>query len=163
MNAAELLSRIEALGVSVKVDAGDLILRFDVEPPGELVQELREHKAEVLSYLNQSREQNLDDDPVSCRGCATLIPAGTTLCVECGSARSPLVRYAVQLGGLAEERTLRGRALLALDKRRYPKLKLPDGRTVGPGLLAWCPILRDGNAASFRDILKLITRAKADA
>jgi TubC N-terminal docking domain len=154
MTAEELLTRAEVLGVSVQADGSELVLRYRGGLPADLVDELRAHKAEVLAFL----VGDIDDSPVACRGCAAAIPAGTTLCVECGSARSPLVRYALELCMLSEERSLRGRTLSALDKVQYPKLRLRDGRTVGPGLLAWCPVLREGNSRTLRSILKLLQR-----
>jgi hypothetical protein len=152
MTAEELLTRAEVLGVSVQADGSELVLRYQGGLPADLVAELRAHKAEVLALL----VGKVNDCPVACRGCAALIPAGTTLCVDCGSARSPLVQYAIELYALSEERSLRGQALVALDKRRYPRLRLRDGRTVGPGLLAWCPVLREGNLDTFRSILMLV-------
>jgi TubC N-terminal docking domain len=159
MKAEQLVTRAEALGVSLSADGAELVLRHQGSLPRELVDELRAHKTEVLAFL----EGEVDDSPAVCRGCAALIPAGTTLCVECGSARSPLVHYALELCALSEERSLRGRALAALDKVRYPKLRLHDGRIVGPGLLAWCPVLREGNTETFRNILKLVERAAPES
>jgi hypothetical protein len=94
-----------------------------------------------------------DDDPVACRGCAAVIRAGTTLCQDCGSKKSPLVRLAVELSSLAQERSSRGRALVALDRRRYPRLRLRDGRRVGPGLLAWGPVLREMDSDELEHLL----------
>ena len=161
MTPHELLSKAQARGVSVEADGPDLVLRSEAGVPEELVEEMRRSKADLLRLL--IAEQEVDDyanDPIACRGCAEVIPGGTTLCVACASSHSPLVRYALELSALTEERTLRGRALGALDRRRYPKLVLPGGSTVGPGLLAWCPVLREGNAATFRAVLKLVERVK---
>jgi hypothetical protein len=107
--------------------------------------------------IDTAREPN----PVTCRGCGVVIPSGTTLCVGCGAARSPLVRYAVELSELANERTLRGRALVALDRRRYPQLQLAKGRRVGPGLVSWCPVLRAADAKTLRRIIELAERSQA--
>jgi hypothetical protein len=160
MTAQELLSKAEVLGVSVKADGSELVLRYQGGLPDDLVEELRAHKAEVLAFL--AREFD-DDEAVACRGCACAIPSGTTLCEDCGSARSLLVRYALELSALTEQRSLRGRALAALDRSGYPGLRLPHGRRVGPGLLAWCPVLREGNPRTLRSILKLVQRAEEGA
>ena len=144
------------LGVTLHADGADLVLRYKNDPPEDFVQELREHKPELIALLTAAPE----DSPAACRGCAGLIPAGTTPCANCGSAQSPLVRYALELSALTEERTLRGQAIIALDSRRYPKLRLPDGRIVGPGLIPWCPVLREGKAATFRAILRLVESAR---
>jgi hypothetical protein len=152
MTAQELLNRAEVLGVSVQADGSELALRYQGGLPAGLVDELRTHKADVLAFL----AGEVDDGVVACRGCAVPVRAGTTLCAGCGSARSPLIHHALELCALSEERSLRGRALAALDKRRYPRLRLRRGRAVGPGLLAWCPVLRDGNVHTFRRILELV-------
>jgi len=66
--------------------------------------------------------------------------------------------YASRLPGdsLAYERHRRASALVALDRRRYPRLRLSDGRTVGPGLLAWAPVLREMDAPTLDVLLRLI-------
>jgi hypothetical protein len=156
MTAEEVLTRAQALGVTVSVDGPDLVVRCEAGLPTDLVEELRQHKSELLFLL----ANDPDDDPVCCRGCAEVIPAGTTLCVECGSARSPLVRYAVELSALAAEKTLRGQALVALDRRRYPKLTLSGGHSIGPGLIAWAAVLRDAKAPTLRRIIALAERSQ---
>ena len=161
MNAIDVLAQAEAQGISVGADGADLVLRYDAELPEDLVRGLRRHKAEVMAFLCAPDDR--DNDPVACRGCAAVIPVGTTLCIECGSKRSPLVRYALELSALAEERTLRGLTLTALDRRRYPRLRLPDGRSVGPGLIGWCPTLRDADAETLRSILRLTGRTNSRA
>jgi RNA polymerase subunit RPABC4/transcription elongation factor Spt4 len=158
VNALDLLAQAEALGASVKAEGNELILRSRINLPEELIDELRRNKAGVLAALHALSE----DDPAvhltACRGCSRVIPAGTTLCVQCGSARSPLVRFAVELSELADERTLRGQVLVALDKLHYPRLRLPSGETTGPGLVAWCPVLRDANASVLKALLILVNQ-----
>jgi hypothetical protein len=115
--------------------------------------ELNEENEENLSPRPLTN-QDINDDPVACRGCAEVIPTGTTLCAKCGSAGSPLVQYALKLSELTRQRTLRGRALVALDRRGYPKLRLSNGRGAGPGLLSWCPILQEADASMLKDIIE---------
>ncbi len=55
-----------------------------------------------------------------------------------------------------QEAVLRGRALCALDHRRYPRLRLPDGRVVGPGLFAWAPVLREAGVDELNAIVALV-------
>ena len=159
MNALDLLSRAEALGASVKAEGNELVLRSRTNLPAELLDDLRRNKADVLAVLIALNAADPAIHPTACRGCARVIPAGTTLCVECGSARSPLVRHAVELSTLAKERTLRGLALVALDKLRYPRLRLPTGETVGPGLISWCPVLRAASASTLTAVLQLASAA----
>ncbi len=161
MNASELLSRAGALGVSVRADGGELVLRYRGSLPDDLVNQLRQYKSELLMLLSHQEEAGAGADSVACRGCAAIIPAGTTLCIECGSAHSPLIKFAIQLGDLARQRTLRGRALVVLDGRRYPKLRLRDGRTVGPGLLPWCPVLREADTETLQNIVELAEQVQS--
>jgi hypothetical protein len=116
---------------------------------------IRKHKSLLLTHL--------DSNNVACCSCAAAIPAGTTLCTSCGSKRSPLIPYAIELGTLTEERTLRGAALVALDRRHFPRLVLAGGQSVGPGLLAWCPVLRDLDTTGLRALVALIDESKHHA
>ena len=59
-----------------------------------------------------------------------------------------------------EERHLRGRALVALDKHGYPRLVLADG-SVGPGLEAWGPVLREMGGAQLRALIGVIEGTEA--
>jgi len=52
----------------------------------------------------------------------------------------------------------RGQALVALDRRHYPRLHLPDGRTVERGLEAWAPVLREMNAEELLELARLVER-----
>ena len=58
---------------------------------------------------------------------------------------------------LEHERNLRGHALVALDKRGYPKVTLQTGQKFGPGLEAWAPILRGMDAHELQ-ALRLLSR-----
>ena len=156
MNAAELLTRADTLGIALLPDGADLVVRFEQEPPKDFVEALRVNKPAVLALL----ARDISDDPVACRGCAAVIPAGTTLCTECGAARSPLVKMALEMVALTNERSLRGRALALLDRRNYPRLTLSDKRVVGPGLLAWCPVLREAGAGELAGIIRVAEKAK---
>jgi hypothetical protein len=118
--------------------------------------------------LNETNEENSEGDSVAvtsdvaipaCRGCGSDIPMGRTLCCACSVANSPLVQNAVALSELSREPSLRGRALVALDHRRYPRLQLSRTRSAGPGLIAWCPVLRAGDARTLRRIIELAERA----
>ena len=153
MKALELLARAESMGASIRVDGSDLVLSCRETLPDEFIEELRRYKSDVLAALNASDDPA--GHPTTCRGCTTMIQSGTTLCTACGSARSPLVRYAVELAALAQERTLRGRALLALDKRGYPRLQLSDDQTGGPGLVRWCAVLRDAETPTLEAIVRM--------
>lgn len=154
MKAAELLKRAQKMGVSVFIDGADLVLRAPTQLPTDFIEELRRHKAEIRTFLEHEASPSI----ATCRGCAAAIPVGTTLCAVCGSARSPLIRYAVELSELAEQKTFRSSALLALDKCGYPRLALRDGLIVGPGLVSWCEILRDGDRKTLKRIIDLAGR-----
>jgi hypothetical protein len=155
MNAADLLAKAKAIGATVAADGGDLVLRSRVAIPEDLISDLRAHKAEVLALLVR---EDATRQSTTCRGCGVVILAGRTLCTNCGSAASPLFRYALELCSLVEQRTLRGRALIALDRRRYPQVRLSGGEKVGPGLISWCPVLRDAKPEKLREIIALAER-----
>ena len=162
-DAHRILDRVKELGGEIVPIEEGLIRYRGPALSGQLRQLIHENKAIILSALEpEAMDDVLSDDsnPTACRGCAAAIPAGTTLCVDCGSKRSPLIRYAVELGALAEERSLRGLALLALDKRRYPGLRLADGQTAGPGLTSWCPVLQEAGPEVLRQIIDLARRSK---
>lgn len=55
-----------------------------------------------------------------------------------------------------DEPVLRGRALIALDRRRYPRVSLPDGRSVGRGLFEWAPVLREVNGEQLAVLIGVI-------
>ncbi|MPZ47891.1 MAG: hypothetical protein GEU75_00995 [Dehalococcoidia bacterium] len=166
-NIAEIIARVQAHGGEL-TPLADGNIRYRGAPlTNELRTLLHENKApliEALGHQDDKREAVESDlsshDPVACRGCAALIPAGTTLCADCGSKHSPLIRYALELSAVSEERTLRGRTLIALDLRRYPRLELPDGQLVGPGLIAWAPVLREANKYTLQAILRVATRER---
>lgn len=157
----EIIVRVHEHGGELTPD-GDLLRYRGPTLTDELRTLIREHKPGLLAHLAVPIADPYDD-PVACRGCATVIPAGTTLCIDCGSARSPLVRYAVQLVSETEHRTPRGQALVALDRRRYPKIDLDDGRTVGPGLVAWCPVLREMGTGELRELIRLVKQTDSRA
>ena len=124
---------------------------------------MRKNKQDILAVLHSLSDDDTLTHPTACRGCARVIPAGTTLCIQCGSARSQLVRFAVELSALAEEQTLRGQALVALDRAHYPRLRLPGGLTVGPGLTDWCPVLRDADSPTLEAIIQLVRKNRQAA
>jgi hypothetical protein len=156
VNALDLLSQAEALGASVRAEGNELVLKCRTRLPDELIDDFRRNKADVLAVLSALNSDDAAAHPTACRGCARVIPAGTTLCLDCGSARSPLIKFAVQLSNISKERTLRGQVLVGLDKLHYPRLRLPTGDTVGPGLVAWCPILRDASTSELTALLELV-------
>ncbi len=151
--APEIVIRVHQHGGELSPE-GDLLRYRGPALTEELRSLIREHKAELICFLQQ--RDDFTDDPVACRGCAAVIPAGTTLCAQCGSARSPLVRFAVELSLEAERRTLRGRALIALDHRGFPKVRLADGSSAGPGLLSWCPVLREMGSDQLQALLRQV-------
>lgn len=51
MSAAELLELAEAEGVLLVLDDGRLTWEADHKPPGELLEEIRSHKAEIIAHL----------------------------------------------------------------------------------------------------------------
>ena len=65
-------------------------------------------------------------------------------CTECGAAASE--------PSLLCEPHLRGLALVALDRARWPRLRLSDGSKIS-GDDAWPPWLRQANGAQLQDVL----------
>src|SRR5436190_20535195 len=51
MIAHRLIEDARAAGLSIEVEGGDLIVEADRDPPAELLAELRQHKAELISVL----------------------------------------------------------------------------------------------------------------
>jgi hypothetical protein len=134
-------------------------------------EELKEpHDPVPADELNETNEVNSADllttsdaqvsESSTCRGCAAIVPNGKTVCATCSHADSPLVQNAVELSELAQEASLRGRALVALDRKRYPRLQLSKERRVGPGLIAWCPVLRAADPRTLKRIIELAERAR---
>jgi TubC N-terminal docking domain len=55
MNAAlDILKRAQAAGVTLAADGDQLRLKAPAEPPAELIEELRTHKAELLALLSSA-------------------------------------------------------------------------------------------------------------
>ena len=63
----------------------------------------------------------------------------------------------------SEEALLRGKALVALDRRGYPRLRLPDGSHAGPGLFSWAPVLRGSNYEELSALLEMVSRRQTPA
>lgn len=51
MNTARLLETARAAGLSLEVAGGNLVVEADDDPPPELIDELRQHKAELIAVL----------------------------------------------------------------------------------------------------------------
>lgn len=51
MTALELIRRVRGSGCRIRVEAHELIVESDREPPTEMLDELRRHKAEVIAFL----------------------------------------------------------------------------------------------------------------
>jgi hypothetical protein len=70
MIAHRLIEDAKAVGLSIEVDDGDLIVEADRDPPGELIARLRAHKAEVIAFLLPQRAGAGVEviEPSSCEG-----------------------------------------------------------------------------------------------
>jgi hypothetical protein len=83
------------------------------------------------------------------------------LCGRCVLARpSSATGEAAQENNQTRARHLRSRALVALDKRGYPKVVLTDG-PVGPGLIAWAPVLREMDSDQLENLLTRLEATSA--
>jgi hypothetical protein len=51
MIAHRLIEDAKAVGLTIEVDGGDLIVEADCDPPDALIERLRAHKAEVIAFL----------------------------------------------------------------------------------------------------------------
>jgi hypothetical protein len=51
MSAAETIRTAEASGIRLGVEGADLILDADLEPPVDVVNAIRRHKAEIIELL----------------------------------------------------------------------------------------------------------------
>lgn len=63
MTPREALNRLERSGCRLRVDAQDLVLESDREPPASLVDAIREHKAEIVALLRAGRSDNAHTVP----------------------------------------------------------------------------------------------------
>ena len=73
-------------------------------------------------------------------GFALSVVAKSTLCGRCVAKDYALPGVEARH---SKEDQLRGEVLGTLDRLGYPALSLADARQVGPGLLAWGPVLRE--------------------
>ena len=89
-----------------------------------------------------------------CRTCAHVlsIVARGDLCGRC-VLQSGKANPAVDPEGVRPDALVRGQVLVALDRRRYPRLTLGDGRSIGPGLDAWGPVLLGMGLSELSDLL----------
>lgn len=81
MTAAEVITEVRRRGVVVKVSDGNLHLRPAKALTPELVEELREHKADILQVLEQA------EHPLSCE------------CIDCSA---PAPKYAKPIESVGE-------------------------------------------------------------
>ena len=61
MSAAELLEQAEAEGVLLVLDDGRLTWEADHEPPGELLEEIRTHRLEIIEALSEANDPSQPD------------------------------------------------------------------------------------------------------
>lgn len=55
---SELVSALDWAGVEVRLDGADLVLRAKQEPPADLLDAVRKHKAAIVAWLQQPHEAN---------------------------------------------------------------------------------------------------------
>ncbi len=56
MSAAELLEQAQAAGVLLLLDDGHLTWEADHEPPGELLEEIRSHRLQIIEVLSGTND-----------------------------------------------------------------------------------------------------------
>ena len=56
MSAAALLEQAQAAGVLLLLDDGHLTWEADHEPPGELLEEIRTHRLEIIEALSEAND-----------------------------------------------------------------------------------------------------------
>src|SRR5262249_44224326 len=56
MSAAEALKAARAVGIHLEVDGEDLVLEAASEPPAVVLDELSQHKAEIVAVLRPGRD-----------------------------------------------------------------------------------------------------------
>ncbi len=61
MSAVELLEQAQALGVLLVLDDGRLTWEADHEPPGELLEEIRTHRLEIIEALSEANDPSQPD------------------------------------------------------------------------------------------------------
>ena len=74
----------------------------------------------------------------------------------CGRCATPRLESSVHTEPYSQQAILRGKLLVALERQRYPKATLSDGRRVGRGVLNWAPVLREIGEAKLRELLDQI-------
>ena len=62
MSAAETIRQAEASGIRLGVDGADLILNANIEPPVDVVNAIRQYKAEIVELLATPRDRWTDED-----------------------------------------------------------------------------------------------------
>ena len=61
MNAAALLDACRAAGVVLQVEGDNLVVEADCDPPADLIDELREHKLELIAAISSRVAANVID------------------------------------------------------------------------------------------------------
>jgi len=84
MGAAELLKELEILGVEVTVDGDEMVLRPGARVPSEMLDPLRQAKAEIMALLTHVPDY-------SSTACVCDQPVGGTGPERCGTCQLPLL------------------------------------------------------------------------
>ncbi|HKH21494.1 MAG TPA: hypothetical protein VKB53_11540, partial [Gammaproteobacteria bacterium] len=87
MNVAELNRDIHRHGGDETVDGDDLKLTATQPLPAELLNKLRDHKAELLEYLSSNAPATIAEPDTACPGCGSgqwwQLPGGPWHCRAC--------------------------------------------------------------------------------
>ena len=84
MTAAEVLVRLSAMGITAWTSGEKLLLEPGSKVPPELLAEVREHKAEVLTLL-------IEPVDYSATACVCSVPVGRTGPDRCNVCELPLI------------------------------------------------------------------------
>ena len=134
----KLLAELRRAGVRLTRDGDNLRLKAERTPPAELLEQVRQRKAQLLALLAEwtPPEATPSERPSEADGLAELRAA---------------------LDRLARDALAVQRAILAEGERRgFPAVSLGPERTLGPGRLAWAAFVRTNCAVPHRDAADLI-------
>jgi hypothetical protein len=136
---------------------GTAALPITTEPPPAPPHEPRGDAGEPTPLA----AYRIDGTVRRCSNCGRLL---SVIAVSdlCGRCVGPQLQTAPDTEW-SEEVVLRGKALVALDRRGYPRLRLPNGSHAGPGLVSWAPVLRESNFEELSALLETVRRMQTPA
>jgi len=142
----KLLAKLRRVGVRLTRDGDNLRIKAERTPPAELLEQVRQRKAQLLALLAQS---DTPDRPAQ-------TPARPSAQAPVQPSAQAPTDWRATLDRLTRDALAIQRAILAEGERRgFPAVSLGPGRTLGPGRLAWEAFAHSSYPAPHRDGLDL--------